>query len=94
MKPLIYIIAVSILLCGLPAASLAQDEASYAQREAQSQGLDDFRGGQLGVVIAVLVIIALVVLIVVLIGAAVDDGDGISSQDGQDFRGGTAGCPR
>ncbi len=47
---------------GVPAT--AEEDAGYAQREAQSDGVERFVGGDaLGIVIAVLVIVALVILI-------------------------------
>lgn len=51
---------------GAPATQ--SEEEGYAQREAQSKGVDQFVGGSaLGIVIAILVIAALVVLIWYLI---------------------------
>lgn len=44
-KAMLGMLAASILACGLPRESWADDEAEYAQREQASPELGDFRGG-------------------------------------------------
>lgn len=73
MRPLIAILAVSIVLTGIPLTALAQDEASYAQREAQSPGLEEWQGGFHWIVIGALVILGVVLLIVLIVHAVDHD---------------------
>ena len=68
-------LACAILLCGAVPAELPQDaspgtaveESAYAEREASSPDLEEFRGGDSGVLLTIAVLAAIVIILAILI---------------------------
>jgi hypothetical protein len=59
-------------LAPLPALAQAQSEdvsllQDYAQREASSQGLEDFAGGHAGLIVLIVVLVAAIIILAILI---------------------------
>ena len=69
------IVACAILILGAVPADVAQDavpgtaleESAYAEREARSPDLEEFRGGADGLILGIALIVALVVILAILI---------------------------